>query len=71
MTRKAGILTSCPTEAIQTEPHIPPVAGNGALFIPCIQDDTYFFIFLVLYRVLFEGLISDTLQVIHKGLWLD
>lgn len=29
---------------------------------------THFFVLLVLDRVLLEGLISDALQVIHKGL---
>jgi hypothetical protein len=40
----------------------------GALFIPCIKVETYFFILLIFHRVLFESLISDALQVIHKGL---
>jgi hypothetical protein len=54
--------------AIQIKQRIPPVARHGAFIYPRDQVATYFFILLVLHRVLLERLISDALQVIHKGL---
>jgi hypothetical protein len=37
MIRQVGILTSYLMGATLTEPHTPPVAGNGALFSPYIK----------------------------------
>jgi|HubBroStandDraft_3_1064219.scaffolds.fasta_scaffold417933_1 hypothetical protein len=40
----------------------------GTFVSPLHQEATYLFILLVLDRILLERLISDALQVIHKGL---
>jgi hypothetical protein len=54
--------------AIQIKLRIPPAARHGTFIYPLKGFATYLFIFLVLHGVLFERLISDALQIIHKGL---
>jgi len=55
--------------AILIELRIPPDARNGTLIYPAGSSGiTHFFVPSILDRILLEGLISDALQVIHKGL---
>jgi len=55
--------------AILIELRIPPDARDGTLIYPAgIKWTTHFFVLLILDRILLERLISDALQVIHKGL---
>lgn len=61
-------LTSFLMVAIQTKLRIPPAARHGTSIYPLKGFATYLFILLVLHGVLFERLISDSLQIVHKGL---